>query len=399
MSGRRVFMTGARGLLGSEHLRRILEWEPETEVCVLLRGVDDEVVAQQGAALLADLIAEVEARTEVARRVRFLRGDVALPGLGLTERVRQELAHTITDIVHAAADVRFYLPVEDARAVNLDGTRHVHELALLGTRAGALRRLCHVSTYAVGAPAPGDDVVLEIPPVPRTRYANTYEQTKAEAEAFLAARAGEVPLMVLRPSIIGGDSRTGWTLDFKVFYIPLRLYARGQLPPGRPMIVRRGGRCDTLYLDTASDRMYALSCLGDVASGTIFNVVAGREAIETAPLLRRGAEDLRDIMIEHGRRPPPPLEFEEVDELDSEALRERLGDENAFATMEPLLPYFSQRVIYDDSNTRRALMGHPLHRRFDDEGSPRRLVEYCVVSQWGRRPRPRPPLVPPGAGT
>lgn len=397
MSARRVFMTGARGLLGSEHLRRILAWEPASEVTALLRGVDDEVVTGQGAALLKDLFVDPEARADAQARVRFVRGDVSAPGLGLAAHLLDELAQTTTDIVHSAADVRFHLPLEEARAVNLEGTRHVLELAEAATRAGVLRRLSHVSTYAVGRPEPGSDAVLEALPALEATYPNTYEQTKTEAEHLVLARAGEVPLVILRPSIIAGDSRTGWTLDFKVFYLPLRMYARGAFPPGRPFPVVRGARWDAVYLDFVSDRTYALSVLGADRSGTIYHVVAGDEAVETGPEFREGAQNLRELMALHGQRPPPPLEFEEVEALDRDALRRYLADARLFELIEPLLPYFSRPLLYDDRNTRAALSGHPLARRLDDAGSRRRLVEYCLTSQWGRRPGPRPPLLDPRA--
>lgn len=395
MSARRVFMTGARGLLGSEHLRRILAWEPASEVTALLRGVDDEVVARQGAALLADLFADQEARAEASARVRFVRGDVSAPGLGLAPGLLDALARTTTDIVHSAADVRFHLPLAEARAVNVEGTRHVLELARAATRAGVLRRLTHVSTYAVGRPEAGSQTVLEALPALDERYPNTYEQTKSEAEHLVLSHAGEVPLSVIRPSIIAGDSRTGWTLDFKVFYLPLRMYARGAFAAGRPFPVVRGARWDAIYLDYASDRTYALSVLGAERSGTIYHVVAGDEAVETGPEFREGAGNLRELMALHGMEPPPPIELEEVEALDRDTLHRYLADERLFELIEPLLPYFTRRLLYDDRNTRAALSGHPLARRLDDAGSRRRLVEYCLTSQWGRRPGPRPPLLDP----
>ena len=57
-------------------------------------------------------------------------------------------------------------------------------------------------------------------------YRNTYEQTKAEAEALVRSRLGSMPGVILRPSIIVGDSRTGVTSSFKMMYWPLKIYAR-----------------------------------------------------------------------------------------------------------------------------------------------------------------------------
>ena len=67
-------------------------------------------------------------------------------------------------------------------------------------------------------------------------YRNTYEQTKAEAEALVRSRLGSLPGVILRPSIIVGDSRTGVTSSFKMMYWPLKIYARGlwRTVPGYP---------------------------------------------------------------------------------------------------------------------------------------------------------------------
>ena len=67
-------------------------------------------------------------------------------------------------------------------------------------------------------------------------YRNTYEQTKAEAEALVRSRLGSIPGVILRPSIIVGDSRTGVTSSFKMMYWPLKIYARGlwRTVPGYP---------------------------------------------------------------------------------------------------------------------------------------------------------------------
>jgi thioester reductase-like protein len=68
------------------------------------------------------------------------------------------------------------------------------------------------------------------------RFRNTYEQTKAEAEALVRSRLGSLPGVILRPSIIVGDSRTGVTSSFKMMYWPLKIYSRRlwRTVPGYP---------------------------------------------------------------------------------------------------------------------------------------------------------------------
>src|SRR6185312_130864 len=51
------------------------------------------------------------------------------------------------------------------------------------------------------------------------RYHNTYEQSKAEAEEFVREQiARGLPATVHRPSMVVGDSRSGHTIGFQIFY-------------------------------------------------------------------------------------------------------------------------------------------------------------------------------------
>ena len=58
-------------------------------------------------------------------------------------------------------------------------------------------------------------------------FRNTYEQSKFEAEKAIAEAADGLPLVIARPSIIVGDSRSGWTSAFNVIYWPMRAFSRG----------------------------------------------------------------------------------------------------------------------------------------------------------------------------
>ena len=119
-------------------------------------------------------------------------------------------------MIHCAATVRFDHSLDEARHINVEGTRRVLDFA-----AGArqLRSLAYVGTaYVAGERS---DLVRENELAVGQRYRNTYEQTKAEAEALVRSHLGSLPGVILRPSIIVGDSRTGVTSSFKMMYWPL----------------------------------------------------------------------------------------------------------------------------------------------------------------------------------
>ena len=56
----------------------------------------------------------------------------------------------------------------------------------------------------------------------------TANSQSREAEALVQSRLGSLPGMILRPSIIVGDSRTGVTSSFKMMYWPLQDSLRAQ---------------------------------------------------------------------------------------------------------------------------------------------------------------------------
>ena len=146
-------------------------------------------------------------------------------------------------VCHCAASITFDLPLEEAREINVEGTRAMLELA----RAAGARRFVHVSTaYVAGTYSGGSPRTCS-----GTEFRNTYEQTKCEAERVVGEVA-DMEVAIARPSIVMGESDTGWTPAFNVLYWPLRAFARGlfeqvpALPEGRVDVVpgrlRRGRR-------------------------------------------------------------------------------------------------------------------------------------------------------------
>ena len=208
-------------------------------------------------------------------RVRAVAAHLDRPDLGLADGRVDALAQEIDRVVHCAASVSFMLPLDEARRINVEGTRGMLDLA---ARAPALERFVHVSTAYVAGDRAGIYRAEEhdVGQAPR----NTYESTKLEAELEVLA-AGLPGTAILRPSIVVGDSRTGWTPAFNVIYWPLRAFARGLFPvvPGDP-----DARVDIVPVDTVADALLELAD-GPARSGT-FHVVAG----DDAPTARRLTE-------------------------------------------------------------------------------------------------------------
>lgn len=207
------FFTGFPGFLGSELLPRVLARSPAGEAVCL--------VQPKYAALARGRAEELARRSPALRgRIHVAEGDITLPDLGLGEA--GELRERVGEVWHLAAVYDLAVPREAGMRVNVDGTRHVLELA---RRCPALERFHHVSTCYVSGRYRGlfreDD--LEKGQV----FNNFYEETKylAEAEVHHARRAG-MPVTVYRPSVVVGDSATGETQKYDGPYYVIRWLLR-----------------------------------------------------------------------------------------------------------------------------------------------------------------------------
>lgn len=247
-----LLLTGATGMVGREILARAAVDPRFDRVLCLMRPPLDRLEP-----LLA---AYGVARTS---HVSGLAGDVTQPNLGLTGL--RALAG-VTHVLHCAATVSFDHSLEDARHINVGGTRHVLDIC---RQLSDLVRLDAVSTcYVAGRRR---DLVTEPELTHRCGFHNTYEQTKYESEELLRAAKATLPIAVHRPSIVVGDSRTGRTGSWKVLYWPLKVLARGWLPavPYDP-----AGRLDIVPVDFVASAILALSRNPDTI-GQTFHLAAG----------------------------------------------------------------------------------------------------------------------------
>lgn len=279
-----VVLTGATGFVGSMVLERLLA-AGDVDVIALVRAPDDEAALGRlrRTALLTWGDPDV-----LGDRVRAVAADVEHDRLGLPPEGWDALARQAGTIVHAAASVSFALPLDEARAINVEGTRRMVELAAAARGAGRVGRLVHVSTAYVHGRA--DGLGREDGPDGTPEFRNTYEQTKHEAETVVHALGGATA--IVRPSIVVGDSRTGWTNSFNVIYTPLRAVAERVLTyvPAAPDSV-----LDLVAIDQVVD---VIATLVERPSwrGTV-QAVAGADA----PVM----QDFANLVCEHLDIPRP----------------------------------------------------------------------------------------------
>src|ERR1043165_10170104 len=124
MSGPALFITGVTGLVGSELLQVLLEAKPDHRVIVLARTPDKIASLGQSA------------------RIQIIEGDLTRSGFGLHSAALRKIQREVTGIIHCAAETRFGLPIETARATNTRGTSNLLKVARTCKR---LEKFAHLS--------------------------------------------------------------------------------------------------------------------------------------------------------------------------------------------------------------------------------------------------------------
>jgi nucleoside-diphosphate-sugar epimerase len=356
-----LLLTGATGLVGGELLKLLRVANPNRRIAVLARQ----------SRKIADL--------NLTAGVAALQGDVTYPSLGLDHRTYTQLARSITEIIHCAADTRFGLSLENARAVNTRGTEN---LLTLASKCRNLQKFAHLSTLYVVGRSTGHFPEGSIRH--HNGFFNTYQQSKYEGEQLVSQAMNDFPAVIFRLSSIIGNSCTGAVRQFNYVHRLIRLFPQNVLPvaPGFP---------DTPIDFVASDwAIPALAYLFDSAfvPGRFYNICAGRahslslqEMIDlTLAIFENHPIGRKWLPIQVPKLVSLPVYGEFVEQ------RRRDGDKllnELFRILEYFLPHLALVQVFDNRNVTAALMRTGL------EFPPAReyygkVVQYCLETNWGR---------------
>jgi nucleoside-diphosphate-sugar epimerase len=331
----RILVTGAAGLLGGE-------------VCARLVAAGHAVTA------LVHTTREVRGNDGAAVPVgRTLTGDVSQPRFGgdATRLAEASYAHDL--LIHCAATVRFDLPDEDYRAVNVGGVANALELA----EAGAMDFL-HISTAYVCGTRGGR--IHEDDPLPDSGFANPYEASKAAGERLV--RASPLRWAVARPSIIVGEHASGAIRRFDTTYAAFKLIAQGRV---RHMPARAGATLDFVPIDYVAAGIVALAGAMEAAAGGTFHLVSA----QPLPVERFASA----IGAYPQFRAPALVPPEQFDPATLTATERRL-----FRRIAGLYASYFQRDPRFDDTRFRGLTGLACPQT--GEAYVRRLIDFCVAS-------------------
>jgi nucleoside-diphosphate-sugar epimerase len=195
-STRTILVTGfPTSFLARKLVARLLESQPDSAVLCLV----PEAVSEKAHAALLEL-------PKLSRgRVELVQGDTAAMDFGLAGPRFLELARRVDLVHHCAAIAHAGVSRDVAERVHVGGAGEVVDLAVASE--GHIERVVHWSSALLSGKSAGRVVESEL--VRPSRFRNVVDETRFRAEVLMRDAMAQVPITVLRPSIIVGDSKSG----------------------------------------------------------------------------------------------------------------------------------------------------------------------------------------------
>ncbi|KAJ1355437.1 hypothetical protein KIN20_012834 [Parelaphostrongylus tenuis] len=236
-SNRSVMLTGSTGFLGKVIVEKLLWTVPSIgQIFLLIRPAKGMSPKERLEKVLQDPLFD-RIRKKAPQRLSKLvavSGDLMEDNLGLNQHDMQNICDQASIVIHSAAIVKFDEELKVAVEMNVVGTTR---LIALCHKMKKLMAIVHVSTaYANCDRAVTEEKVYNPPVAPQKLLEaiqwmdndmialitpkllgdrpNTYTLTKALAETQLVEDAKHLPVIIIRPSIVGAmwkDPLPGWT--------------------------------------------------------------------------------------------------------------------------------------------------------------------------------------------
>jgi fatty acyl-CoA reductase len=235
-SGKGVLVTGATGFIGKVLIEKLLRSCPQLDcIYCLVRPKNKQTIQSRldeitNSRLFDRLRKE---RPHFAGQLRPVCGDLLLPNLGLSEEDREMLRQNVHLVFHSAATIRFDEPLRVAVEMNVVAVR---KILVLCRSFPHLQALVHVSTAYANCDRPYIEETVYAPPVDPQKIIdvlewmddeildlftpklmgekpNTYTYTKQLAEHLLVTEGADLPVAIVRPSIVGAawkEPFPGW---------------------------------------------------------------------------------------------------------------------------------------------------------------------------------------------
>jgi nucleoside-diphosphate-sugar epimerase len=297
---------------------------------------------------------------EQRARVNLVEGDAASMDLGLSGVEVRALASQVDRIHHAAQISYLGADRKAAEHVNVDAVREILEFARL---CPSLKCLIAHSTAQVAGNREG--TVLEAELKAGQSFRNVVEETRARGERMLRAAMDRVPIAILRPAIVVGDSTTGEIDRFDGPYLLIVLILTAPPDFALPLPGRGDAPLPLVPVDYVARAAHAIG-RDPRAPGRTFHLV------DPNPLAARRVFEL--VAQAGGRRSPRGFIPANV----TRALLRTPGLERFAKSPRGLLHTLGTNVSFDARNTTELLRGTDI-RCPPLESYIGRLVQYVEL--------------------
>lgn len=222
---RSIFITGATGFMGKVLVEKLLRSCPGIKrLYLLMRPSKGKDVQTRLRELLTNEVFDVlrQEHPEALDKVTAIAGDITSPGFGISATDLEKIYSEVSIIFNSAATVKFDEELKAAVKMNVLGPRQLLQIC---RKMKHLEALIHVSTaynnldqdeiHEQIYPSTTDtnllidmvsgldeELVKKITKELVGTCPNTYTYTKALAERMLLKECGDLPLAIVRPSIV-----------------------------------------------------------------------------------------------------------------------------------------------------------------------------------------------------
>ena len=310
---------------------------------------------------------------EQRKRVQLIEGDPGAIDFGFSGAEFQSLARQVTRIHHCAQVTSLSADRKTAERVNVGGAREALEFAASCVKLDCL--VFHSTAHVAGD---RHGLVLEEELQAGQSFRSVVEETKGRAEKLMRSSMDRIPIAVVRPATVVGDSRTGEIERFDGPYLLFLLVVTSPPDLALPLPGRGDEPLNLVPIDWVARAAVAIG-RERRARGRTFHLV------DPQPLTARRVFEL--VARAGGRRAPRgsiPANLAKV-------LLRAPGLDRIIKSPRAFVETLTTPVTYDSKNADELLASlgvdpcPPLETYVD------RLVEYVQERTRERRASKRPP--------
>jgi nucleoside-diphosphate-sugar epimerase len=217
------FFTGFPGFICNQLIREVYKTNPSDKIFVLVIPSMVEKAEKEKELIIQEFQIHPD-------KFNIIVGDITKPYI-FTDDNRIQFTQEITHVFHLAAIYDLAVPKDIAYRINVNGTTHINNWV---KTLPLLERYVYFSTAYVAGLREG--LLLETELIRPMNFKNYYEETKYEAEITVEELKKQIPITIIRPGIVKGNTYTGETIKFDGPYFILHFFDRLKFLPYIPYL-------------------------------------------------------------------------------------------------------------------------------------------------------------------